>query len=80
MSETKAHIIAEQGGRLKDNSCWWFKGEALANGTHEEFAKDCTHLVQDLTSKHSNDIMTSYIRLQPHQLNLRLLGYPMGTL
>jgi hypothetical protein len=22
--------------------------------------------------------MTSYIRLQPHQLNLRLLGYPMG--
>lgn len=45
MRETKAHVIAKQGGRLKDNGCWWFKGEVLANGTHEEFAEDCTHLV-----------------------------------
>ena len=53
--EAKARVIAEQGGRLKDNGRWWFKGEALANDTHEEFTEDCTHMVRDLTSKHPND-------------------------
>ena len=43
--EMKAHFIAEQGGRLKDNGRWWFKGEALADGTHKEFAEDCAFTV-----------------------------------
>jgi hypothetical protein len=60
MHETKAHIIAEQGGRLKENGCWWFKGEPLADGTHEKFAEDHTHVVRDLTSKHPNDTTTSH--------------------
>ena len=50
MRKMKAHVIAEQGGRLKENGRWWFKGEALADGNHEEFAEDCTHLVRDLNS------------------------------
>ena len=60
MREAKARVIAEQGGRLKDNGHWWFKGEALANDTHEEFAEDCAHMVRDLTSKHPNDIAASH--------------------
>ena len=60
MRKAKARIIAEQGGRLKDNGRWWFKGKALANNTHEEFTEDCTHMVRDLTSKHPNDIAASH--------------------
>ena len=58
--EMKAHFIAEQGGRLKENGRWWFKGEALADGTHEEFAEDCAFAVRDLTAKHPNDSTTPY--------------------
>ena len=58
--EMKAHIITEQGGRLKDNGRWWFKEVALADGTHEEFAEDCTCTVQDLTVKHPNDSAAPY--------------------
>ena len=58
--EIKAHIIARQGRRLKDNGHWWFKGEALADGTHEEFAEDCTFAVQDLATRHPNDSTAPY--------------------
>ena len=60
MCKAKARVIAEQGGRLKDNGRWWFKGEALANDIHKEFAEDCTHMVRDLTSKHPNNIAASH--------------------
>ena len=45
------HVIAKNGGRIKENGCWWFKGNALADGSHEEFAEDCTHPIRDLTSQ-----------------------------
>ena len=32
----------------------------MADGTHKEFAEDCTHAVQDLTSKHPNDTIASH--------------------
>ena len=32
----------------------------MADGTHEEFTEDCTHAVQDLTSKHPNDTIASH--------------------
>ena len=44
-------MIAKNGGRIKENSCWWFKGNALADGSHKEFAEDCTHPIRDLTSQ-----------------------------
>jgi hypothetical protein len=58
--ETKARVIAEQGGRLKDNGRWWFKGEVLADGTHEEYAEDCTHLVRDLIADCPNNAAISH--------------------
>ena len=42
----KAHTIAKNGRRIKENGCWWFKGCALADGSHEEFTEDCTHLIR----------------------------------
>jgi hypothetical protein len=58
--KAKAQVIAEQGGRLKDNGCWWFKGDILADGTHEQFTKDCTHIVRELTSEHTGDTVVSH--------------------
>jgi hypothetical protein len=58
--KAKARVIAEQGGRLKDNGHWWFKGDVLADGTHEQFAKDCTHIVRELASEHTGDTVSSH--------------------
>jgi hypothetical protein len=60
MRKVKARVITEQGGRLKDNGHWCFKGEALANDTHKEFAQDYTHIVRDLPSTHPNNIVASH--------------------
>ena len=58
--KAKARIIAEHGGRLKDNGRWWFKGDILADGSHEQFAEDCTHIIRELTSEHTGDIVMSH--------------------
>lgn len=62
LHELKAQVIAGQGGKLEDKGCWWFKGDILANRTHEEFAEDCTHPVRDLAPSHpnSNSFMHTY--------------------
>ena len=56
----KAHTIAKNGRRIKENGCWWFKGCALADGSHEEFAEDCTHLITDLASQLSSPTILSH--------------------
>jgi hypothetical protein len=58
--KAKAQVIAEQGGRLKDNGRWWFKGDVLADGTHEQFAEDCTHIVRELASEHTGNTVLSH--------------------
>ena len=45
------HAITKNSGRIKENGRWWFKGNALADGSHKEFAEDCTHPIRDLTSQ-----------------------------
>ena len=37
-----ADIIAQNGGRTHERCRIWFKGQELADGTHEEFAEDCS--------------------------------------
>ena len=49
----KADTIARNRGRIKENGCWWFKGDTLADNSHKEFAEDCTHLIKDLISHHN---------------------------
>ena len=46
-----AHLITEQGRRIKDGGHWWFKGAVLADETHEQFAEDCSHPIRDQHSR-----------------------------
>ena len=47
LRESKARAIANHGGRIQEDGRWWFKGNILADGSHEEFAEDCSHPIRD---------------------------------
>jgi len=60
----QATSIQANGGALQAGGRIWFKGQCLADGTHEEFAEDCRFPIQDLATdsgftfsmEHINDI------------------------
>ena len=55
LHETKARVIAGHSGRVKEKGCWWYKGDMLVDGSIEEFAEDCTHVVRDLVADSLDD-------------------------
>ena len=60
LCQTKAQAIASQDSRIQDDGHWKFKGDALADGSHEDFSKDCTHSVRNFISNHLGDSWTTH--------------------
>ena len=60
LCEVKLQTITTNGRKIKDNGCWWFKGDSLADRSCKEFTKDCSHPIKDLTLEYMGDSPTSH--------------------
>ena len=67
----QATAIQANGGPLQDGGRIWFKGQCLADGTHEEFAEDCQFPIQDMATASSFAFATEHINFISDQLASR---------
>jgi len=58
------------GGPLQDGGRIWFKGQCLADGTHEEFTEDCQFPIQDLATTSRFAFATEHINFISNQLGI----------
>ena len=58
LCEAKSQTITANSRKI--NGHWWFKGDSLVDGSCEEFAENCSHLIKDLTLEHTGDNPASH--------------------
>jgi len=66
----QATMIQANGGPLQDGGRIWFKGQCLADGTHEEFAKDCHFPIQEMTTTSGFAFSFKHINVISDQLGI----------
>jgi len=66
----QATTIQANGGPLQDGGRIWFKGQCLADGTHEEFAEDCCFPIQEMTTTSGFAFSFEHINVISDQLGI----------
>jgi len=66
----QATAIRANSGPLQDGRRIWFKGQCLADGTHEEFAEDCQFPIQDMATASGFTFATEHVNFISDQLGI----------
>ena len=73
-----ADVITQNGGRTHERCRIWFKGCELTDGTHEEFAEDCSRPLRDFPCPEKLAVDSDDAQYAYNFHNINSISYQLG--